>query len=412
MNFLPALLLLAQAGGGTYTETQAIDLAMKQSPLLTSRDLRVEEAEALAEVARRWNNPELRISGMRYGTLVDPGLDRRTYPDHPFAETSVGLRWSPPELGQRGTRISEARVRAVTANAEKDQARRDVLAMVRGLHATVVGLDAQIELAKSTVAQRQRLRDLIARRLEQQAATRIEKGIADMDHLDALTDLSELELKRRRAYDSLLMQLGLPADSGAVFVSDGKDTCQPVGDVDPLAERATSANPRARVVEAEIQATEAERSRNWWALIPWPSYVQAEYELGGDAKPGYLSFSLGVPLPLFDWKSADRRAFKAKGKSLIEELHAENRALSDTVRRMAAAQKTEAGLLKRYRESSAIVEQGLAAVKKSIESGDSTNLYQALQLQSRLLSARKAALKAEVECKLKRIEIDRLTGTN
>jgi outer membrane protein TolC len=411
MNFLPALLLIAQAGGATYTESQVVELAIQNSPLLASRGHQLEESEALVDVARRWENPELRLTGMRYGQLVDPALDRRTYGDHPFGNMSIGLRWSPPELGQRGTRLAEARVLEATASAGKTQSRRDVLAMVRSLHATILNLDTRIELAKTTVDQRFQMRDLIARRLKQNAATLIEKSVADMDCLDAQTVLSELTQDRNRSYNSLLAALGLPADHAAVFVSDGKDACQPVGEVEPLAKQAESTNPRSQVVAAEIKQAEAERSRKWLALVPWPSFIQGQYELATDKSPGFLSFSLGVPLPVFDWKRADRRASKAKGRMLVEELRAENRALADSVRKTAAEQKAQAAMFSLYQESSAVVEQGLAAVKKSIESGESTNLYQALQLQSRLLAARKAALKSELECKLNRIEIDRLTGS-
>ena len=102
--------LLAQASVPTapLSETQAVELALKNSPQVRFRAHFLEEARAQTEVLLVWNNPLLRVSGLRYDQLIDPAIDRRTYGEHPFYHTAVGLRWSPPGLGERPARRASA----------------------------------------------------------------------------------------------------------------------------------------------------------------------------------------------------------------------------------------------------------------------------------------------------------------
>ena len=412
---LPALLLvLAQipAASATYTEVQAVERALVHSPLLEAKDHEADEASALTDVATRWSNPQLRISKLRYDQLVEPAVQGRTYGDHPFQKTSIGIRWNHPELGQRSTRTAEARVREVKAAAERVQARRDTVALVRTLHASVVSLDAQIDLEKSALAGRERLRDLVHKRVEQQAATHLDQSLADVDYLDVFTRLSELEMQRRQDYESLLAQLDLPPDTVVTLLRDSGDGCKQSVDSRSIEQRAERANPWADMVAQEIKATDTERSRRSWVLLPWPDYLQASYVMAGDNKPGYFTLEFGLTLPLLDWKRGERRAFAAKHSALVEELRAQNRALTDRLRRTASAQAAQALLVRRYHDSAAEIDQGLTLLRRSFESGETTNLLQIEHVQTRLFAAQRAALRAELDCKLRQIELDRLTGAN
>jgi outer membrane protein TolC len=411
---LPSLLLvLAQVptAGATYTEAQAVERALVHSPLLKAKDDEVDEASAWTDVATRWSNPQLRISKLRYDQLVEPAVQGRTYGDHPFQKTSIGIRWDPPALGQRSARTAEARVREVKAAAERVQSRRDTAALVRTLHASVVNLDAEIELEKSALAGRERLRDLVHKRVEEQAATRLDESLADVDYLEVATRLGELEEQRRQDYASLLAQLELPPDAVVTLLGDSGDGCKQALESRDLEERAERANPWADMVAQEIKAADTERSRRLWVLLPWPDYLQASYVMAGDNQPGYFTFELGLTLPLLDWKRGERRAFAAKHRALVEELRAQNRALADRLRRTASAQAAQAFLVRRYHDSAAEIDQGLTLLHRSLENGESTNLLQVEHVQTRLFAAQRSALQAQLDCKLRQIDLDRLTGT-
>ncbi|HEX7498684.1 MAG TPA: TolC family protein [Polyangia bacterium] len=391
------------------TENQAVELALRNSPQVKFRGHFVEEAEALTDASLAWNNPFLRLGGMRYDQLIDPAIDRRSYGDHPFYHTTIGLRWSPPGLGERSARRAEGHAKEADARMELAVARRDTAALVRKLHAQISSFDAQATLVKDVVEQRDRLRQLVKKRLEQQAATLLDQSLTEVDYLDARTQLTEIESERRAAYDELLLQLGLPAGANIVL-APSQDTCAAPEDSTKLAEQAHKANPRLHLLGAQLDAVNADRRRRWLELVPWLDYVQVAYGMAGDNNPSYVAFQLQLTLPIFDWKGPHRRALSAREQGLTERIQADNRVLSDLVLRTTALQAEQAALVDRYREAATVVERGVANLRKALEQSGPTNLLEIVQLQARLLATQRSYLRAQLECKLQRIELDRITS--
>ena len=407
-----ALLVMAAAPAVAtpLTEEQAVEMALRNSPQVLFRSHFVDEAKALTEVGLAWNNPHLRFAGMRYDELIDPAIDRRSYGEHPFYHTSVGLRWYPPGLGERGARRAEGLAKEADARMELAIARRDTAALVRKLHAEILSYDAQLALGKDVIEQREKLRALVKSRLEQQAATLLDQSLSDVDYLDARTQFAEVEVRRRAAYDELLLQLGLPAGTN-VSLAPSAATCTTPEEATQLAERAHKANPRLHLLGAQLDAVNAERRRRWLDLVPWLDYVQVTYGLAGDNNPSYLAFQLQLTLPILDWKGPHRRALSAREQGLAERIHADDRALSNLVLRTAAAQAEQAALVGRYREAASVVEGGLTHLREALEKGRITNLFEVVQLQTRLLATQRSYLRAQLECKLQQIELDRITGS-
>ena len=409
---LALALLLASDPATTspLTEQQAVDLALRNSPQVKFRGHFVEEAEALTDAGLAWNNPLLRFSGMRYDQLIDPAIDRRSYGEHPFYHSSVALRWSPPGLGERGARRAEGHAKEADARMELAVARRDTTALVRKLHVQILSFDAQATLVKDVVEQRDRLRLLVKKRLEQQAATLLDQSLTEVDYLDARTQLTEIEAKRRASYDELLLQLGLPAGAN-IELAPSQDTCVAPEDSTKLAEQAHKANPRLRLLGAQLDAVNADRRRRWLELVPWLDYVQVGYGMAGDNNPSYIAFQLQLVLPIFDWKGPHRRALSAREQGLTERIQADNRVLSDLVLRTTALQAEQAALVERYREAATVVERGVANLRKALEQSGPTNLLEIVQLQARLLATQRSYLRAQLECKLQEIELDRITSS-
>jgi outer membrane protein TolC len=399
------------AAGAPLTEDQAVELALKNSPQVRFRSHFAEEAEAQTEVGLAWNNPLLRVGGMRYDQLLDPMIDRRSYGEHPFYHTSIGLRWSPPGLGERGARWAEGRANEADARMELTVTRRDTRALVRKLHAQILSYDAQTALVKDVIEQREKLRQLVKRRLELQAATLLDQSLTEVDYLDARTQLVEIESKRRASYDELLIQLGLPADESIILAPASKDACTASEQVATLAERARAANPRLRLLNAQQSAVVAERRRLWLDLVPWFDYLQVAYGFAGDNRSSYVAFQFQLTLPILDWKGPHRRALSAREQGLAERIQADNRTLSNLVVRTSALQAEQAALVARYREAALVVEQGVANLRKALEQSGPTNLLEIVQLQARLLATQRSYLRAQLECKLQQIELDRITGS-
>jgi outer membrane protein TolC len=408
---LALLVLAAAATGGTpLSESDAVTLALQRSPQIKARGHFVDEAAALTEAGLSWNNPLLRLSGLRYDQLVDPLIDRRSYGNHPLDHASVALRWSPPGLGQRGALRAEGEAREADARTEMVIARRDTAALVRKLHAEILNFDAQIALVRDVIEQRAKLRSLVKSRIQQQMATMLDQSLTEVDYLDARTELAEIEVRRRAAYDQLLVQLGLPAQEAIQLVGSQQESCAPPEAVDKVIARVHAANPRLRSLEAQTRATDAERRRRWLDLIPWVDYLQVGYGFAGDNRASFVAFQLQLTLPLFDWKRPHRRALTAHHEALAERMLAEDRLSSDLVLRATAAQAAQAALVDRYREAASVVEGGLSHLRQALESGRITNLFEVVQLQTRLLATKRSYLRATLECKLQAIELDRMTS--
>jgi outer membrane protein TolC len=405
------LVLGAAASPGPLSEADAVALALQNSPQVRSRTHFFDEAQALTEAGLAWNNPLLRLSGMRYDELIDPLIDRRSYSNHPFYHTSIALRWSPPGLGERGARRAEGQANEADARMELAIARRDTTALVRKLHAQILNYDAQIALDREVIDQRAKLRSLVKSRIDQQMATLLDQSLTEVDYLDARTELAEIEVRRRAAYDQLLLQLGLADGASVQLVGPEKETCTAPEPANKLAERAHAANPRLRLLEAQDRAVDAERTRRWLDLVPWLDYLQVGYGMAGDNNPSYVAFQLQLTLPIFDWKRPHRRALLARHEAISERVRAEDRMLSDLVLRTTAAQAAQVALVERYREVSAVVEGGLAHLREALEKGRVTNLFEVVQLQTRLLATKRSFLRAHLECKLQKIELDRLTSS-
>lgn len=404
------LVVGAAAGGGPLSEDNAVALALQNSPQLKSRAHYVDEAQALTEAGLAWNNPHLRMGGLRYDDLIDPMIDRRSYGSHPLYHASLALRWTPPGLGERGARRAQGQANEADMRMDLAVARRDTVALVRKLHAQILSYDAEIALDREVIEQRAKLRSLVKNRLDQQVGTMLDQSLAEVDYLDARTELAGIEVRRRAAYDQLLVQLGLPEGEPLTLVGSDQ-SCTAVESTTKLVERAQAANPRLRLLEAQDRAVSAERTQRRLELIPWFDYLQVGYGFAGDNNPSYVAFQLQVTLPLLDWKGPHRRALTARHEALTERVRAEARMLSDLVLRASSAQGQQAALVSRYRDAAATVEGGLAHLREALEKGRVTNLFDVVQLQARLLATKRSFLRAQLECKLQTIELDRLTST-
>lgn len=402
---LAAAALLAGAGPAL-TEAEAVELALRASPALKALAAQLDETRALEDAAGRWNNPELRIQKLRSDRLIEPGLRQATYPDHPLEGARVGLRWEPPRPGVASAREAEAAAETARAEADRELARRAIEARARARHAKVRLLDLALESAQAERDLRERTRRALERRVEQGAATALDLSAAAVDALEAAEVAERLEIERARALSDLLALLALPAGSAPALSADGAVRCE-APEASPLLARAAAGDPSQGAFRAEIAAADAERSRRWLALVPWPSHLQASYVFRGDADPAYWTFQLGFELPLLDWKRAERRAFAARKARLEAERTAEAAELGHDVRHALARLGERAARVRRYAGAAAALEEAAARFDAI---GPAASTVQAAQLRARVLAARRARAEAELECTLERIELDRLTG--
>lgn len=400
MSVAATWLALVALAGTPLTEQGAVEAALREAPALSALEHRVEEARALEGAAAPWDNPELRVENLRSDRLLDP--DRR---GEPLERARIGLRWDPPRLGEGPARRAAARVATAESAAERELSRRATAARARSLHATVIALDAQLAVAREEREQRERARKLLQRRVELQAATAVEQSAAELDWLEAAAAVQELEARRRHAYDDLLAVTGARAGAVVELSAEGASRCVPPAAGEVLLARAEQGAPRRELFLSELRAVDAERARTWLALVPWPTFVEVSYVLPGDRDPASWTVQLGVELPLLDWRSDERRALEARRRRVEAERRAAEAAAGREVRRALAEVEAKATLAERHREAAAVLEQALQPFERSEDVG----ALQAAQLRGRLLGARRARLRAELDCTLATIELERLS---
>jgi outer membrane protein TolC len=79
------------------------------------------------------------------------------------------------------------------------------------------------------------------------------------------------------------------------------------------------------------------------------------------------------------------------------------------VRRAAEELAEKAALFRRLRDSEPVVDDGLARLQRALDA-EETDLLQLATVQTRVLAARRARLRLALDCRLTRVELDRLAG--
>ncbi len=392
------------------TEAQAVERALGVSQALKALEARVGEARAQVDAAGRLDNPELRVSKLRSDRLLPASLGGQDGVEAPFEDLTLGLRWSPPNLGAQYARRAQAERRVEVAEAELAEARAELAARVRTLHATVLGLTAQAAQARTALALRAELQALVARRLEQQVATLLDRSLADLDHLDALTAVQEAEGRRRQALHALRVELGLGPTAVVELAAEGAARCElPAQTAPELGERARGGSARLKGFTARKEEVAAERSRLNLELIPWFNHFEFAYVLGPADGPGHVRARFALSLPLFHWNRPEIRGLDFRRAQIDAEERAALDLLDAQIRQALEDLADQVALVARYRDAAPLMDDGLAVLRKALEAGQS-DLVQLALLQTRTLAARRGQLRAQLQCQLTRIELDRLVG--
>jgi outer membrane protein, heavy metal efflux system len=280
-------LVVAQQPLNRVSVDDAVQLALKQNPTLMAQQASLLSTKAGETTAALRPNPtmELRAEQLRPGQSQD------------IAQYTVGLG-QPIELGgKRQRRVDSARAATQVATYQLDDARRQVVLLVKSAFAAALIAREQLALAEAnlkTLDDTERIQRL-----------RAEKG-----------DISELELLRiqvqrftfaRDAADArqalAAARIALRTAAGTVNIADDFDI---VGDLDfkevpldrpLLVRRALDNRPDLRAAEADRERARADhrlaRANAWWDITP-----QIEYQrIGPDDTIG---FGISFPLRIFD----------------------------------------------------------------------------------------------------------------
>lgn len=415
---LHVLTATVAARGDVLRPVDAVEQALNHSPQLIVLERMVEEDRASVGAAVRIRNPELRTS-LASSELIFPALEGRPY-DEIYSDLELGVRWSPPNLGSWAARKASAMRRVDQSEARLRRAALELAARVLTLHAQLLSLDEEIALAETAVELRDQLRQLTAKRVEQLAATGLDQSLAELDYLDAVTELDELKSQRRELFNNLLIEMGSPATREVELSPEGGLPCAPASDgLDDLIARARANQPGLDATRASLAEAEADLTRSYLEIIPWLDFVHFSYELGqgstafqlgGGKDAAALRVRMGLRLPLFDWNGAEIDTLKVRRLRFEAEIDAELARLDNRVRRTVQELASRYDLYQRSLDvDEHVVADSLDLIRRALEVGE-TDLVNMALVQSRTLRARRGRLRAHLRCRETRIELAQITG--
>jgi outer membrane protein TolC len=297
-GLLVTILLLGAAHAGAPAPLglgDAARLATIRQPFLEAQAAAVEAAGATAVAAGQWPDPKLRLG------LASLPTDSFSFVQEPMTQLTVGVSQTVPGGGRAGLASRRGELAADQARRQY-QAGRERVARDAGL----AWLSAWLPEASADLVRR--LGQEWDRQLEwaevayKTGKLALDEVAAQRDRVQATLDrMDDLERQGRRGRAALARWLG-------------GDAARPLADLataaelPPLAELATrlERHPELTTLSGAVAVARAEVEIARAAYRP-----DLTFDLGyghrGDGRPDFVSFGIGMDLPLFSANRQDRR---------------------------------------------------------------------------------------------------------
>ncbi len=337
-----------------------------------------------------------------------PYKDNDDIPYAPLDDAYVALGWQLPSPAD----ALDALVAAKESAADKldvIQAERDFAASVRLLHARVLSMRAEAELARSAVQIAEQLEAQSQQRLAASLATELDVRLAGLERLDAATDAEEIENDAVRAEHELAGLVGLRAP---LTLAPGSTTlcAAPTRSVDDLVARA-----RERSESLAEHATRRERAETLlgWSWTRWLPYVSG-VQVGAYNQPttdrDSVRARVDIALPFFEPLSATSTV-AALEKQRAEAMYAEEERQIDARVRGARSRLERAVALVGLHEAAMAdtVDKSLSEVTRALEAGQA-DILRVSEVQRRAVRGRRNLLRARLRCEEAAIDLLRVTG--
>ena len=347
------------------TLSEAVRLAMRNSPGIQVALGRVRVAQAEARQSRLLPNPILSV-GLRYpnsggSPIIEAGL----------AQEFLSILQKPGLIS-----VADDRLRA--SGAEAISAVLDVLAEVQKQYSSVQTLDKILEELDKRKSLVSRLLELARARLEAGEGTRLDVTTVDAQRLEIEAEYANRELERREERLVLSRLIGHPSGEVNWRVSPWEPP-PPLENWEPeWIKAALEHRPEIQSKRWELSALGAERRLAWSAPFEGLE-AGAESERDEEWSVGP---SISSPIPIFDFGQARRERARAAVLTANHEIVRIKRQVIEEVRRAHAAYlATEANLAKVRAELIPLAEQRLEQAQVLYQAGetDTTELFLAEQ---------------------------------
>jgi outer membrane protein TolC len=402
---LGALLAVLPFATLALTPDEAVKLALERSGNVTAARLSA-EASAL-ERGLKLRPLELRLGHRAFDGLFGTPHERGGVPFGPLDDTYVALGWKLPAPRAIADLVAD------DAAAEADglavaQVERDVATQARTLHARVLALRQEQELAQSAMAIAAQLEEQTRARVSAQAATDLDLHLAALERLDLAGDLEQVTSDAQRAENKLAALIG---HSGPLSLERGPELCKdPSDDLERLIARAADHAPRLRALKARHKEKSIEASLAWMGWLPWvDGFLIGWYNEPLDRRDAVRG-RLEIALPIFEPLSGRGQAAAIEARRFEALVEDERRTVDADVRSAVQRLASARALVRVFEDGeTAIVDRGLSDVTRALEEGHADVMRMA-EVQSKAVRARRGLLRARLRCEEAAIELMRIVG--
>jgi outer membrane protein, heavy metal efflux system len=372
-SWVPALALLVARGVCAFaaqapepgsamvlTLQDAIRVALANSPALDASGARGQAAAGRAYQAKKWTNPQLQMNADEWPVSGGHGFSD--------AIQTIGIAQTLPYPGKKSLdkRIGGAGVKV--SEAELALRRTEVVRDVKAAFARVLASERLVEVSTQLVAVAQSSAVAARKRVEAGASAYQEQLRAEVQLVQAQTELKEFEREQAAARQAFVTVLGQPDLRDARLSGKLNEGPRPalteIKGEDFLADHPSVRTARASVERAEL---EYRRAR----LEPYPD-VTASFSGGklGETDQGIIQLGFSFPVPIMDRSKGKKDEARANVRVAEAEQHVVQQQL---LREWANAQKryrTAAEQVASYREEALPkADEALRLVQRGFEEG-------------------------------------------
>jgi outer membrane protein TolC len=368
------------------TPDDAVALALALNDDVRRAEIDV-EIQRVQETALSLRSPELQIGHRSLNTLGAAQVD-------PFDDSQLGLSWQPPPWEDLGLRQAIGARRADAGRRDVDELAAGVAIEVRTLHAQVLALRAEHDLATTRATLLAQVGVLQQRRVEQQVGTALDVELNGLDLLDAQADIADLEGDLARAEQRLARLLGKAA-LPPLLPSPTPLCALPPEGLASLQAEARARSPRLRAVALREEALGLREVRSWLRWVPAVDALQVGALAQGDTTEWRAR--VDIALPVFAPLAPDLRLVTLERERLQADRRAAERDLDEQVR---AAWDRLAGFVRVvdvYAASAARIAGSQQAVERSL-SAEVVDTLRVATVQERVLAARRQGLRSRSRC--------------
>lgn len=382
------------------TLEQALNQALRESPLLEAGRATIRQAEARLLSARTYPfNPEIELATADRQGLADNSTDRAISISQ---EIEIG--------GQRGKRVAVATAELEAVRRGFDREQRQLAARIRLAFAQTLRANELIQVAEADAELTRQLLNFASRRLEAGAGTQIELNLAQSTAGQTERTLRLAQATGSVARARLAEAIGVPADQNLIPVGELPLPTDEFKSPERLLDRALES--RADLDALRQETDSARRSHQLSKSLRIPNLRLGAFYEEEEGTDDITGVALVIPIPLFNRNQGSI----AEAQAEVERLTAAGAVAELSIRR----EVMEALATYRAAKQAAVslrdlvvgtLEENLLLLRRALDAGK-IGASDVLVFRREFVEGQRQFIEALFEAQAARIALDLATGVD